>query len=92
MAFTQAKRIRKTIHSCLNPYIQAVKNGFAFNEIQTIMSLFQNEDYEKDIPLNGSYLIGYYHERSYIDSLAKAAGNKSQLTNSRKKENDNDGE
>ncbi|MCF6267382.1 MAG: type I-C CRISPR-associated protein Cas8c/Csd1 [Desulfuromusa sp.] len=69
-------RTWQTIHGCLNPYIQAVKGSFAFNEIQAVMAKFLSGDYEKDASLNGSYLIGYYHERAYIDSLVEAAKNK----------------
>lgn len=69
-------RTWQTIHGCLNPYIQTVKGGFAFNEIQAVNNQFKTGDYEKDTPLNGSYLIGYYHERAYIDSLVKAAAEK----------------
>jgi len=76
-------RTWQTIHDCLNPYIQKVKKGFAFSEIQAIKEQFEVGDYEKDAPLNASYLIGYYHERVYIDGLVKAAANN-------KKENNND--
>ncbi len=74
-AFAQRPfRTWQTIHSCLNPYIQTVKGSFAFQEIEAIKNKFASvSDYENDKPLNGSYLIGYYHERAYIDSLAKAA-------------------
>lgn len=76
-AFVQRPfRTWQTIHGCLNPYIQTVKGGFAFNEIQAVMNQFATGDYEKDAPLNGSYLIGYYHERAHIDSLVKAAAEK----------------
>ena len=84
-------RTWQTIHSCLNPYIQTVKGGFAFNEIQAVMNQFADGDYEKDAPLNGSYLIGYYHERAYIDTLVKNARNKSQSTDSTETEDHNDG-
>ena len=53
-----------------------MKGGFAFNEIQAVMNQFATGDYEKDTPLNGSYLIGYYHERAHIDSLVKDAAEK----------------
>jgi CRISPR-associated protein Csd1 len=65
-----------TIHDCLNPYIQKVKGSFAFSEIQEIKEKFEPGDYENDTPLNGSYLIGYYHERAYIEDLVKAAADK----------------
>lgn len=77
-------RTWQTIHGCLNPYIQTVK-GIAFNEIKAVKDKFIPGDYEKDTPLNGSYLIGYYHERSYIDSLVNKA-------KKNKKENNNDEE
>lgn len=86
-------RTWQTLHSCLNPYIQAVKDGFAFNEIQAVMNQFEKGDYEKDTPLNASYLIGYYHERSHIDSLVKkAAGNKKQSDNNNERKDNNDGQ
>ena len=93
-AFVQRPfRTWQTIHSCLNPYIQTVKDGFAFNEIQAVMNQFTSGDYEKDTPLNGSYLIGYYHERAYIDSLVKAAAEKKkQSTDLNKQEDNNDGQ
>lgn len=73
-------RTWKTIHGCLNPYIQTekVKKSFAYNDIQSIMNLFDISDYEADTPLNGSYIIGYYHERTHIDDLIKSAGHKAQ--------------
>lgn len=84
-AFAQRPfRTWQTIHSCLNPYIQAVKGSIAFKEIEAIKNQFKPEDYEKDVPLNGSYLIGYYHERAYIYSLiakAKAEKDKKQQSN-----------
>ena len=85
-AFVQRPfRTWQTIHGCLNPYIQTVKSGFAFNEIQAVTNQFTTGDYEKDSPLNGSYLIGYYHERAYIDSLVKdAAERKKQSTDCNK--------
>jgi len=86
-------RTWQTIHGCLNPYIQTVKGGFAFNEIQAVKNQFKTGDYEKDTPLNGSYLIGYYHERAYIDSLAKAAAEKKkQTTDLNNQEDNNDGQ
>ena len=79
-----------TIHGCLNPYIQKEKSSFAFDEIQSVMDSFLPGDYEKDEPLNGSFLIGYYHERAYIESLVKAAAEKKkQSTNHDEQEADN---
>ena len=54
------------------------------------MDSFLPGDYEKDEPLNGSFLIGYYHERAYIESLVKAAAEKKkQSTNHDEQEADN---
>jgi len=85
-------RTWKTIHDCLNPYIQTVKGSFAFQEIEAIKGRFIPGDYEKEAPLNGSYLIGYYHERAYIDTLVKAAGGKKQPINSNQEEDNHDGQ
>lgn len=88
-AFAQRPfRTWQTIHGCLNPYIQKVKGGFAFNEIQAIMDEFSSvSEYKTDIPLDGSYLIGYYHERAYIDSLVKASGNNTDNDNQEQEKN-----
>ena len=94
-AFAQRPfRTWQTIHGCLNPYIQAVKGGFAFNEIQAIADKFISvAEYETDKPLNGSYLIGYYHERAYIDGLVKGAvENKKQSMDQNQGEDNNDGQ
>ncbi len=72
LAFSQHPfRTWQTIHGCLNPYIQAAGKGYAYREIQEITKKFIPGDFEKDTPLNGSYLIGYYHEREHIDSMVK---------------------
>ncbi len=73
-AFSQHPfRTWKTIHDCLSPYIQSEKGRFAFTAIEEIMSLFKHDDYEKNAPLSGSYLIGYYHQRAHIKQLALEA-------------------
>jgi CRISPR-associated protein Csd1 len=66
-------RTWETIHDCLLPYIQKVKGDFAFREIEVVKNLFQGRDFENDTPLDGSYLLGYYCERAYIDKLATEA-------------------
>jgi CRISPR-associated protein Csd1 len=83
-------RTWQTIHGCLNPYIQIVKGSFAFRDIEAIMDKFENDEYEKDTPLNGSYLLGYYHERAYINSLGKVAGNEKKTTDNTETEDSND--
>jgi CRISPR-associated protein Csd1 len=92
-AFSQHPfRTWKTIHDCLNPCIQKVKGSFAFQEIEAIKELFATEDYEDDAPLNGLYLIGYYHERAYIDNLVKDASSKKESTSSNKEESSHVGQ
>ncbi len=89
-AFAQRPfRTWQTIHSCLNPYIQSVKGGFAFNEIQSIMQMFKTDDFGNDSSLDGLYLVGYYHERAYIDSLVKIASEKKQSNKSNVMEDSN---
>ncbi len=83
-------RTWQTIHNSLNPYIQKVKGSFAFNEIQDVMQQFLSGDYEKDTPLTGSYLIGYYHERAYIDTLVKQAAKKNKSPENSEMEASND--
>lgn len=79
----------QTIHSSLIPYIQKVKGSFAFNEIEHVFQLFGSDDYGKknDFPLDGSYLIGYYHERAYIDGLSRTASEKKKSNKGNEKEN-----
>jgi CRISPR-associated protein Csd1 len=88
-AFSQRPfRTWQTIHGCLVPYIQTVKNGFAFKEIETVKNMFSPSSFENDAPLNGSYLIGYYHERAFIDRLVTEKNSKKQ--NDDIKENENE--
>lgn len=82
-------RTWQTIHGCLIPYIQTVKGGFAFREIEAVKNLFTPGDFENDAPLSGSYLIGYYHERAYIDKLINTKNNKkSTLEDTKENENE----
>ena len=76
-AFSQRPfRTWQIIHESLVPYIQTVKGGFAFREIENVKNLFVTGDFENEAPLSGSYLIGYYHERAYIDKLIATKSNK----------------
>ena len=67
----------KIIEESLNPYIQKLrgKRNFSLDEIEKIKSLLQLGDFEKDAPLNGSYLLGYSLERIYIKNLIDDAKN-----------------
>ena len=89
-AFSQRPfRTWQIIHESLVPYIQTVKGGFAFKEIETVKNLFVPGDFESEAPLNGSYLIGYYHERAYIDKLIVSKSNK-KLSQEIKESEEND--
>jgi len=72
-AFTQRPYSTwKTIYDRLNPYIQETNKTIAVKEIELIINKFPSiEIFATDTPLEGSYLLGYYHERAYIDSLIK---------------------
>ena len=69
------------IHSSLLPYIQQVRDSFADRELQAIHVLFDASSFESDSPLSCLYLVGYYHERAYIDELIRVAHEKSSTTN-----------
>jgi CRISPR-associated protein Csd1 len=65
------------IHGQLVPYMQQFK-GVAFDEMQSIMQKFRSGDFDgPDRPVNGTYLLGYYHERARIEELAKKLKDKS---------------
>ncbi len=68
----------KTIHDTLTPYLPKAKNRFAFKEIQAISAMFNLDEFNDNSPLSGLYLVGYYHEREYIESLIKKASEASQ--------------
>ena len=70
-AFSQKPfEIWKDIHEKISIYFQ--KGGFALSEIQRITNLFKSGDFEKpNKPLNGSYLLGFYHERAEIERLVE---------------------
>ena len=72
----------QVIHNQLLPYIQQVKGTIAFREIQAIKKLGAPETFADDAPLQSLYLVGYYHERAYIDDLIVEAAQKKQNTDS----------
>lgn len=72
------------IHNSLLPYIQQVRGSFADRELQAIHDRFNTEAFENDLPLSGLYLVGYYHERAYIDELIRDAHEKSSNNNQTK--------
>ncbi|MGN0854942.1 MAG: type I-C CRISPR-associated protein Cas8c/Csd1 [Kiritimatiellia bacterium] len=65
-----------TIHDQLLPYIQQVKGTIAFREIESIMKLGAPDVFADDTPLSGLYLVGFYHERAYVDQLVESIRNK----------------
>lgn len=74
------------IHNSLLPYIQQVRGSFADHELQAIHDRFDTEAFENDLPLSGLYLVGYYHERAYIDELIRVAHEKSSDNNQSKED------
>ena len=57
------------IHNELLPYKQQVRNSIADRELQNIYALLTADESENDNPLTPVYLVGYYHERAYIEHL-----------------------
>lgn len=61
---TKPFRTWEVIYRQLNPYIQRLNGGEWYQkEIDEIMSLFIEGEYENDKPLNGKYLMGYSLQR-----------------------------
>lgn len=57
-------RTWEIIYRQLNPYIQRLNGGEGYQkELDGIMSLFEEGEYENDKPLNGKYLMGYSLQR-----------------------------
>ena len=51
----------------LNPYIQQLKGaGWYLNQIEEIMALFNEGEYESDSPLSGKYLLGFFAQRQKL--------------------------
>lgn len=57
----------RIIHDALLPYKQLVRNSIADRELQSIYVLLAADESENDAPLSPVYLVGYYHERAYIE-------------------------
>lgn len=61
---TKPFRTWEIIYRQLNPYIQRLNGGEGYQkELDEIMSLFEEGEYENDKPLNGKYLMGYSLQR-----------------------------
>lgn len=61
---TKPFRTWEIIYRQLNPYIQRLNGGEGYQkELDEIMSLFEEGEYESDKPLNGKYLMGYSLQR-----------------------------
>ncbi len=51
----------------LNPYIQQLKGaGWYLNQIEAIMTLFKEGEYESDSPLSGKFLLGFFAQRQAL--------------------------
>ena len=55
------------VYRTLVPYIQKVKGCIAHRELEKIHALFDSVEFSDDGALDGLYLLGYYHERNFID-------------------------
>lgn len=61
---TKPFRTWEVIYRQLNPYIQRLNGAEWYQrELDEIMSLFAEGQYENDKPLNGKYLMGYSLQR-----------------------------
>lgn len=61
---TKPFRTWEVIYRQLNPYIQRLNGSEWYQkELDEIMSLFEEGEYENDKPLNGKYLMGYSLQR-----------------------------
>ena len=61
---TKPFRTWEVIYRQLNPYIQRLNGAEWYQrELDEIMSLFTEGQYENDKPLNGKYLMGYSLQR-----------------------------
>lgn len=58
----------RNIEMALAPYKQRLggRANKYYQEIESIMDLFDPEDFVNDSPLNGEFLIGYYCQHSYF--------------------------
>lgn len=58
------------LHDKLIPYIERLsKHGsdnFYLSQIQEVMSLFEPEDFKKNTPLSGEYLLAFYCQRKQL--------------------------
>lgn len=56
------------LHSALVPYMVRLegKSFFYKNLIGEVMSLFDPDEYKRDKPLSGEYLLGYYSQRQEL--------------------------
>lgn len=66
---TKPFRTWEVIYRQLNPYIQRLNGAEWYQrELDEIMSLFEEGQYENDKPLNGKYLMGYSLQRRALNS------------------------
>ncbi|WP_187374114.1 type I-C CRISPR-associated protein Cas8c/Csd1 [Murimonas intestini] len=72
---TKPFRTWEVIYRQINPYIQRLSGCEGYQkEIDEIMSLFIEGEYENDKPLNGKYLMGYSLERRALNSKKNNKG------------------
>jgi len=60
----------------LNPYIQQLNGaGWHLNQVEEIMGLFKDDDYESDSPLSGKYLLGFFAQRQAMRTKSAEQNN-----------------
>ena len=69
---TKPFRTWEVIYRQLNPYIQRLNGAEWYQrELDEIMSLFTEGQYENNKPLNGKYLMGYSLQRRALKNQEK---------------------
>ncbi len=64
----------EVIYHQLNPYIQRLNGAEGYQkELDEIMSLFEEGEYENDKPLSGKYLMGYSLQRRALNNSKNKA-------------------
>lgn len=73
-------RTWRQIHDALTPYILRLDQRATFfkNKMAEITCLFDPDDFKRDNPLTGEYLLGYYCQRQDLRQWKKATTNSEQ--------------
>jgi len=65
----------QNIHDKLTPYIERLSktgsDNFYLSQIQDVVSLFSKDDFTKNTPLSGEYLLAFYSQRKQLQPTTK---------------------